>query len=93
MALSQANSENVFNNIFNVKKETSPEPDKEREKRKKKEKKKGKRKGKRKKKRKKKTTVIIKFEFIELPVFKSRETLLNARSFIIKKRKTELELL
>jgi hypothetical protein len=90
MALSQANSENIFNNIFNVKKETGPKPDKKREKRKKKRKKKRKEKGK--EKGKEKITVIIKFEPIKPPVFKSRETLFSARFFTIKKRKIKLKL-
>jgi hypothetical protein len=91
MILSQANSEDVSNNISNVKKKTGPEPNKKREKRKgkKKKKEKGKRKGK--KKKKEKITVTVKLKLIKPPVFKSRETLFSARSFITKKRRTELE--
>jgi hypothetical protein len=93
MALSQTNSENAFNNIFNVKKEISPKPDKKKKKRKRKRKKKEKKKKKRKKKGKEKIIVIIKFKPTKPPVFKSRETLFNARFFIIKKRRTKFEFL
>jgi negative regulator of genetic competence, sporulation and motility len=93
MALSQANNEDAFNNISNVKKETGLEPDKEREKKKRKRKKKKKEKKNGKKKKKGKITVIVKFKFIKSPVLKSRETLFSARSFIIKKRRTEFKLL